>query len=101
MGKQPFLIVTLDHATEEEALNFLPELDPSLCHVKIGSILFTHYGPSLLHKIMHRGFKLFFRFKISRYSSNGRRGMSRRGGSGCLDVECPCRRRSIHARGGA
>ncbi len=64
MGKQPCLIVALDHATEEEALNFLPELDPSLCHVKIGSILFTHYGPSLLHKIMQRGFKLFLDLKF-------------------------------------
>jgi orotidine-5'-phosphate decarboxylase len=60
----PPIIVALDHATEEEALNFLPELDPALCHVKIGSILFTHYGPSLLHKIMQRGFRIFLDLKF-------------------------------------
>ncbi len=64
MQKQPSIIVALDHATGEEALNFLPELDPALCHVKIGSILFTHYGPSLLHKIMQRGFSLFLDLKF-------------------------------------
>ncbi len=60
----PKIIVALDHANEQEVLDFLPKLDPKLCHVKIGSILFTHYGPSLIEKIMRRGFKLFLDLKF-------------------------------------
>jgi orotidine-5'-phosphate decarboxylase len=64
MRKTPPIIVALDHATDQEALSYLDRLDPSLCRVKIGSILFTHYGPSLLEKIRHRGFDIFLDLKF-------------------------------------
>lgn len=58
------IIVALDHASDEEALSFLSQLDPHLCRIKIGSILFTHYGPPLLEKIMKQGFSLFLDLKF-------------------------------------
>jgi orotidine-5'-phosphate decarboxylase len=64
MRQDPRLVIALDHSNEEEALNFLNQLDPNLCRVKIGSILFTHYGPSLLEKIMRKGFSIFLDLKF-------------------------------------
>lgn len=64
MSLQPRIIVALDYATEQEVLNFLPKLDPKLCRVKIGSTLFTHYGPALLEKISQRGFSIFLDLKF-------------------------------------
>lgn len=64
MCASPSIIVALDHATKQQALNFLPELDPELCRIKIGSILFTHYGPSLIKKIKQRGFSVFLDLKF-------------------------------------
>ncbi|MBS0351291.1 MAG: orotidine-5'-phosphate decarboxylase [Proteobacteria bacterium] len=56
-------IVALDHSNESQALQFLEKLDPKLCQIKIGSILFTHYGPNLLEKIRAKGFKIFLDLK--------------------------------------
>jgi orotidine-5'-phosphate decarboxylase len=64
MRGAPKIIVALDHATEQEALDFLSQLDPALCRIKIGSILFTHYGPSLLQKIIQHGFSVFLDLKF-------------------------------------
>lgn len=64
MRLKPQIIVALDHASDEEALCFLSQLDPNLCRIKIGSILFTHYGPALLEKIMRQGFSIFLDLKF-------------------------------------
>lgn len=58
------IIVALDHATDKAALDLLAKLDPALCQIKIGSILFTHYGPQLLKKISDNGFKVFLDLKF-------------------------------------
>lgn len=64
MSLEPRVIVALDYATEQEVLDFLPKLDPKLCRVKIGNILFTRYGPALLEKIRQRGFSIFLDLKF-------------------------------------
>ncbi len=64
MRPEPNIIVALDHPTEQAALDFLAKLNPALCRIKIGSILFTHYGPSLLEKIKQRGFSIFLDLKF-------------------------------------
>ena len=60
----PKVIIALDHETDHQALEFIEKLDPATCHVKIGSILFTHYGPLLVEKIIARGFRLFLDLKF-------------------------------------
>jgi orotidine-5'-phosphate decarboxylase len=60
----PKIIVALDHTTDQQALDFLLQLDPKLCRIKIGSILFTHYGPTLIEKIIQRGFSVFLDLKF-------------------------------------
>ena len=60
----PKVIIALDHETDHQALEFIEKLDPATCHVKIGSILFTHYGPLLVEKNHCSRFSIIFRFEI-------------------------------------
>ncbi len=60
----PRIIIALDHSTDKEVLAFVEQLNPTLCRLKIGSILFTHYGPSLIEKLMQRGFSVFLDLKF-------------------------------------
>lgn len=57
------VIVALDFANETETLQFVRQLDPSLCQLKIGKELFTATGRSLVEKLINQGFKLFLDLK--------------------------------------
>lgn len=57
------VIVALDFANEHDTLNFVRQLDPSLCQLKIGKELFTATGKNLAEKLIHQGFKLFLDLK--------------------------------------
>ena len=58
------IIIALDFATGDKALQFLDLLDPNLCRVKIGKELFTASGPQLVRKIIDRGFDVFLDLKF-------------------------------------
>lgn len=64
MKKEPRIIVALDQTSDKAALDFAAQLDPQLCRVKIGNILFTHYGPPLLEALIQRGFSIFLDLKF-------------------------------------
>lgn len=64
MSRDPKIIVALDHGDEQTILNLAKQLDPHLCRIKIGSILFTEYGPALLEKIKQLGFAIFLDLKF-------------------------------------
>lgn len=57
------VIVALDFADEPSTLNFVRQLDPSLCQLKIGKELFTATGRKLAESLIHQGFKLFLDLK--------------------------------------
>ncbi len=58
------IIVAIDHATREEACRLVSKLDPRLCRLKIGSILFTHCGPAIVEELMKQGFDVFLDLKF-------------------------------------
>ena len=60
----PRIIVAIDTFDLKKANAILDQLDPKLCKVKIGSVVFNALGKSLLHEVFQRGFKIF-RFKIA------------------------------------
>lgn len=60
----PKIIVALDHSNIDEARNLVSQLDPKLCRLKIGSVLFTHYGPSFVEELMRKGFSVFVDLKF-------------------------------------
>ena len=57
------VIVALDFADADTTLQFVRQLDPSLCQLKIGKELFTSTGRSLAESLIGQGFKLFLDLK--------------------------------------
>ncbi len=57
------VIVALDFANEHDTLQFVRQLSPDLCQLKIGKELFTATGRQLVEKLVHQGFKLFLDLK--------------------------------------
>ncbi len=57
------VIVALDFANERDTLNFVRQLSPDLCQLKIGKELFTATGRALVENLVNQGFKLFLDLK--------------------------------------
>jgi orotidine-5'-phosphate decarboxylase len=62
--KDPKIIVALDYARAEAALELAARLDPALCRLKVGKELFTSAGPQLVEKLQQRGFEVFLDLKF-------------------------------------
>ena len=60
----PKIVIALDYANAQEALNFVEQLDPSLCRLKIGKELFTAAGPQLVETLVAKGFGVFLDLKF-------------------------------------
>ena len=60
----PKIIIALDYPNAAPALALADRLEPSLCRLKVGKELFTATGPSLLEKLMQRGFEIFLDLKF-------------------------------------
>jgi orotidine-5'-phosphate decarboxylase len=60
----PKIIVALDYPNAAPALALADRLEHSLCRLKVGKELFTATGPSLLEKLMQRGFEIFLDLKF-------------------------------------
>ncbi|SIN92741.1 orotidine-5'-phosphate decarboxylase [Sulfurivirga caldicuralii] len=60
----PRLIIALDYAQPQLALNLAAELDPNLCRLKVGKELFTRGGPHLVETLQQRGFDIFLDLKF-------------------------------------
>ena len=58
------VIVALDFATPEAALDMAAQLDPAQCRVKVGKELFTRGGPSMVEALQGQGFELFLDLKF-------------------------------------
>lgn len=58
------LIVALDFASMQQAMQFAEQLDPQLCKVKVGKELFTRSGPSVVEALITRGFEVFLDLKF-------------------------------------
>ena len=60
----PKIIIALDYPNAAPALALADRLEPSLCRLKVGKELFTATGPSVLEKLMQRGFEIFLDLKF-------------------------------------
>ena len=58
------IIVAIDTYDLTLANAILDQLDPTLCKIKIGSIVFNALGKSFLHSASKRGFKIFLDLKL-------------------------------------
>lgn len=60
----PRIIVAIDTFDLTEANVILDQLDPKLCRIKIGSVVFNALGKSFLKDVSMRGFKIFLDLKL-------------------------------------
>jgi len=60
----PRIIVAIDTFDPAEANAILDQLDPKLCRIKIGSVVFNALGKSFLNDVSDRGFKIFLDLKL-------------------------------------
>ncbi len=58
------VIVALDFAQPTLALDFVQQLDPSQCRLKVGKELFTQAGPALVEQLQRAGFDVFLDLKF-------------------------------------
>ena len=58
------IIVAIDTFDLTEANAILDQLDPKLCRIKIGSVVFNALGKSFLKDTSTRGFKIFLDLKL-------------------------------------
>ncbi|MCC5792912.1 MAG: orotidine-5'-phosphate decarboxylase [Legionellaceae bacterium] len=58
------LIVALDYPQPEEALDFIAQVTPADCALKVGSELFTASGAEFVRSIVQRGFRVFLDLKF-------------------------------------
>ncbi len=60
----PKVVIALDYADKQQALDFIDQLDPSTCRLKIGKEMFTHFGPEFVKQIVAKDFDLFLDLKF-------------------------------------
>ncbi|QYN47540.1 orotidine-5'-phosphate decarboxylase [Gilliamella sp. ESL0405] len=58
------IIVAVDFSDVKSAWNFINQVDPKDCRLKIGKELFTHAGPDFIKQIKHKGFDIFLDLKF-------------------------------------
>lgn len=64
MSSYPQLIVALDFHQEREALALVDQLEPELCCLKVGSEMFTLFGPTFVKKLVQKQFRVFLDLKF-------------------------------------
>lgn len=58
------VVVALDFEQKSDALNLVSQLDPTLCRLKIGKEMFTHFGPQFVQQLQQRHFDVFLDLKF-------------------------------------
>ena len=61
---EPRVIVALDYADAQSALQFVNRIEPRTCRLKVGQELFTAAGPQLVEQLVRRGFSVFLDLKF-------------------------------------
>ena len=58
------VIVALDFPQQQQALDLVDRLDPSLCRLKVGKEMFTRLGPVFVEQLRGRGYDIFLDLKF-------------------------------------
>jgi orotidine-5'-phosphate decarboxylase len=61
---EPRIIVALDYADAQSALQFVNRVEPRACRLKVGKELFTAAGPQLVEQLVRGGFGVFLDLKF-------------------------------------
>lgn len=63
LSNDPKVLIALDFATSEAALDFVKPLSPSECRLKVGKELFAVAGPEFVKSLVGLGFDVFLDLK--------------------------------------
>ncbi|MDX2507858.1 MAG: orotidine-5'-phosphate decarboxylase [Gammaproteobacteria bacterium] len=63
-ANDPKIIIALDYKDEISTMALVDQLQPSLCRLKVGKELFVRCGPSLVKKLINKGFDVFLDLKF-------------------------------------
>jgi orotidine-5'-phosphate decarboxylase len=58
------LIIALDFDSQPVAMELVDQLDPNQCALKVGSEMFTRFGPHFVWQLVDRKFKVFLDLKF-------------------------------------
>ncbi len=58
------IIVAMDFDNFDQAMALASQLDPQLCHLKVGKELFTRCGPVIIDQMQAKGFDIFLDLKF-------------------------------------
>ncbi|STX51359.1 orotidine-5'-phosphate decarboxylase [Legionella busanensis] len=60
----PRIIVALDFSNQNDALSLINELNPKECALKIGSEMFTLFGPDFVRTLVNKNYNVFLDLKF-------------------------------------
>ncbi|MGB5445737.1 MAG: orotidine-5'-phosphate decarboxylase [Psychromonas sp.] len=60
----PKVVIALDYEDKQQALDFICQLDPGSCRLKIGKEMFTHFGPEFVKQLVKMNFDVFLDLKF-------------------------------------
>ncbi|MCF2859564.1 orotidine-5'-phosphate decarboxylase [Pseudoalteromonas sp. SMS1] len=58
------VLIALDYDDEGAALEFVSQLSPNECRLKVGKEMFTYFGPQFVKKLVDLGFDVFLDLKF-------------------------------------
>ncbi|AIY65563.1 orotidine-5'-phosphate decarboxylase [Pseudoalteromonas piratica] len=64
MNHDAKVLIALDYANEQSALDFVKRVSPADCRLKVGKEMFTYFGPQFVKKLIDLGFDVFLDLKF-------------------------------------
>lgn len=58
------IIVALDYPDKKSAIDFINQINPTLCALKIGQSMFTRFGPDFVREVIQKKFRVFLDLKF-------------------------------------
>jgi len=64
LSSDPKVIVALDFDDLSLANQFIDQISPGMCRLKVGKEMFTYFGPSFVAELVNKGFDVFLDLKF-------------------------------------
>ncbi|ALQ08211.1 orotidine 5'-phosphate decarboxylase [Pseudoalteromonas sp. Bsw20308] len=58
------ILIALDYDDQQIALDFVKQLSPETCRLKVGKEMFTYFGPTFVKELIDLGFDVFLDLKF-------------------------------------
>ena len=60
----PKVLIALDYDDQDAAIEFVKQLSPTECRLKVGKEMFTYFGPQFVQQLIDLGFDIFLDLKF-------------------------------------